>query len=200
LRGHPPRKISPQARIKMSLELIVGPMFAGKSSAILSRVRRARTLDWNVFLVTCAIDTRYDASGCQIITHDKDGLSAIGVKSLEGVRGLKDYIEARLVVIEEAQFFTDLFEFVKLAVEEDKKDVVVVGLDGDSDRKPFGQVLDLIPLSDKVTKLTSLCKRCGDGTPAIFSALVRGHKDSQVCVGGADMYEPMCRKHFLENK
>ena len=184
----------------MSLELIVGPMFAGKSSAILSRVRRARTLDWNVFLVTCAIDTRYDASGCQIITHDKDGLSAIGVKSLEGVRGLKDYTEARLVVIEEAQFFPDLFDFVKTAVEEDKKDLVVVGLDGDSDRKPFGKVLDLIPLCDKVTKLTSLCKRCGDGTPALFSALVRGHKDSQVCVGGADMYEPMCRKHYLENE
>jgi thymidine kinase len=184
----------------MSLELIVGPMFAGKSSAILSRVRRARTLDWNVFLVTCAIDTRYDASGCQIITHDKDGLSAIGVKSLEGVRGLKDYIDARLVVIEEAQFFTDLYEFVRVAVEDDKKDLVIVGLDGDSDRKPFGKVLDLIPLCDKVTKLTSLCKRCGDGTPALFSALVHGQKDSQVCVGGADMYEPMCRKHFLTNE
>jgi thymidine kinase len=184
----------------MSLELIVGPMFAGKSSAILSRVRRARTLDWNVFLVTCAIDTRYDNSGCQIVTHDKDGLSAIGVKSLEGVRGLADYKSARLVVIEEAQFFPDLYDFVKTAVEEDKKDLVVVGLDGDSDRKPFGQVLELVPLCDKVTKLTSLCKRCGDGTPALFSALVRGHKDSQVCVGGADMYEPMCRKHFLANE
>lgn len=183
----------------MSLELIVGPMFAGKSSAILSRVRRARTLDWNVFLVTCSIDTRYDGSGCQIVTHDKDGLSAIGVKSLEGVRGLADYKSSRLVVLEEGQFFPDLYAFVKAAVEEDKKDVVVVGLDGDSDRKPFGQILDLIPLCDKITKLTSLCKRCGDGTPAIFSALVKGQKDGQVCVGGADMYEPMCRKHFLEN-
>ena len=183
----------------MSLELIVGPMFAGKSSAILSRVRRARTLNWNVFLVTCAIDTRYDASGCQIITHDKDGLSAIGVKSLDGVRGLADYQAARLVILEEGQFFPDLYAFVKAAVEEDGKDLIIVGLDGDSDRKPFGQMLELIPLCDKVTKLTSLCKRCGDGTPAIFSALVKGQKEGQVCVGGADMYEPMCRKHYLMN-
>jgi thymidine kinase len=183
----------------MSLELIVGPMFAGKSSAILSRVRRARTLGWNVFLVTCAIDTRYDASGARIMTHDKEGCSAIGVRSLEGVRGMADYRASRLVVIEEAQFFPDLYDFVLAAVEEDKKDVVVVGLDGDSDRKPFGKVLDLIPLSDKITKLTALCKRCGDGTGAIFSACVRGHKEGQVCVGGEDMYEPMCRKHYLEN-
>lgn len=185
--------------LEMSLELIVGPMFAGKSSAILSRVRRARTLEWNCFLITHAIDTRYDISGASIKTHDKDGCSAIGIHSLEGVRGMKDYEESRLVVVEEGQFFQGLFEFVKTAVEEDKKDVIVVGLDGDSDRKPFGQLLELVPLCDKITKLTALCKRCGDGTPALFSALVRGHKESQVCVGGADMYEPMCRKHFLEN-
>lgn len=184
----------------MSLELIVGPMFAGKSSAILSRVRRARTLSWNCFLVTCAIDTRYDSSGAAIMTHDKEGISAVGLRSLEGVSELKDYQESKLVVIEEAQFFPDLFDFVVKAVEKDKKDVVVVGLDGDSDRKPFGKVLDLIPYCDKITKLTSLCKRCGDGTPALFSACVKGQKDSQVCVGGADMYEPMCRKHYIANQ
>jgi thymidine kinase len=185
----------------MSLELIVGPMFAGKSSAILSRVRRARTLDWSCFIATCAIDTRYDASGASIMTHDKEGVSAFGAKRLEEVKSHKGYKEARLVIIEEGQFFPDLLDFVQHAVDVEKKDVVVVGLDGDSDRKKFGQMLDLVPLCDKVTKLTSLCKRCGDGTPAIFSACVKGDKHGeQVCVGGADMYEPMCRKHFLENQ
>ena len=185
----------------MSLELIVGPMFAGKSSAILSRVRRARTLDWSCFIVTCAIDTRYDASGASIMTHDKEGVNAVGVKELSEVKENKDYKNSRLVVIEEGQFFPDLLDFVKNAVDVEKKDVVVVGLDGDSERRKFGQILDLIPLCDKVTKLTSLCKRCGDGTAAIFSACVKGDKHGeQVCVGGADMYEPMCRKHFLENQ
>ena len=185
----------------MSLEIITGPMFAGKSSAILSRVRRARTLGWNCFLVTNAIDTRYDMSGASIMTHDKEGVSAIGVKSLEGVKEMRDYKDSKLVIIEEGQFFPDLFDFVVNAVDKEKKDVVVVGLDGDSDRKPFGKILDLIPYCDKITKLTSLCKRCGDGTPAIFSACVKGDKHGQqVCVGGEDMYEPMCRKHYLENQ
>ena len=186
---------------RMSLELIVGPMFAGKSSAILSRVRRARTLDWSCFIVTCAIDTRYDASGASIMTHDKEGVSAFGAKALAEVKDHKDYKNARLVVIEEGQFFPDLLEFVKHAVDKEKKDVVVVGLDGDSERRKFGQMLDLVPLCDRITKLSALCKRCGDGTAAIFSACVKGDKHGeQVCVGGADMYEPMCRKHFLENK
>ena len=182
-----------------SLEVVMGPMFAGKSSTILSRVRRARTLGWNCFLVTASIDTRYDSSGASIMTHDKEGVSAIGVTKLSDVKEMPEYREARLVMIEEGQFFSDLYSFVVNAVEVEGKDVVVVGLDGDSERKPFGKILELLPLADKVIKLTSLCKRCGDGTPAIFSACVKGHKDGQICVGGSDMYEPMCRKHYLDN-
>ncbi len=190
-----------RSRTKMSLELIVGPMFAGKSSAILSRVRRARTLEWKCYIVTNIMDTRYDASGVSVMTHDKEGISAVGAKELIPLTQEQEYKDAKLVIIEEGQFFPDLFEFVIQAVEKDQKDVVVVGLDGDSDRKPFGKILDLIPYCDKLTKLTSLCKRCGDGTPALFSACVKGNKNGQqVCVGGEEMYEPMCRKHYLENQ
>jgi thymidine kinase len=172
-------------------------MFAGKSSAILSRVRRARTLDWDVFLVTCAIDTRYDMSGAAIMTHDKDGCSAIGVKSLEGVREMKDYKEAKLVIVEEGQFFPDLFDFVSKAVEEDGKDLVVVGLDGDSERKPFGDILKLIPHAEEVERLTAFCSLCKDGTPAVYSKCFI-QKEGQVAVGAGDIYKPVCRKHYLE--
>ena len=122
------------------------------------------------------------------------------VSVLKGVCERADYIAARLIVIEEGQFFPDLYDFVIHAVEKDGKDVIVVGLDGDSDRKPFGQMLELVPMADEILRLTSLCKRCGDGSPALFSALVRGvSKSAQIFVGANDMYEAMCRKHYLEN-
>jgi thymidine kinase len=184
----------------MYLTLILGPMFAGKSSALLSRVKRAKVLGWKTLVITSDIDKRYDASGAKVMTHDLAGIDAVGVTMLEGVAWTRDYSKARLIVIEEAQFFPDLYEFVVNAVEKHGKDVVVVGLDGDSDRKPFGQILDLVPLADEVMRLTSLCKRCGDGTAAIFTALVSGVKGEQVCVGGAERYEPMCRLHYLINK
>jgi len=182
----------------MSLELILGPMFAGKSSEILSRIRRAEVLGWGHFVITNSIDTRYDTSGCQVVTHDKVAVSATGVKELMSVISVEGYNNSRLVIVEEGQFFGDLLQFVEHAVEVDKKDVVVVGLNGDSDRQPFGDILGLVPLADKITHLTALCKRCGDGTPALFSALVRGKKSGQVFVGGADCYEPMCRRHYLD--
>jgi thymidine kinase len=186
--------------LKMHLTLILGPMFAGKSSAILSRVKRAKVLGWKTMVITCDIDKRYDVSGAKVMTHDLTGIEAVGVNVLEGVTWTKEYLHARLIVIEEAQFFPDLYKFVVEAVDKHGKDVVVVGLDGDSDRKPFGQILELVPLADEVMRLTSLCKRCGDGTAAIFTALVSGVKGEQVCVGGAEKYEPMCRLHYLINK
>jgi thymidine kinase len=115
---------------------------------------------------------------------------------------MQDYKESKLVVIEEAQFFGDLVEFVTQAVDKDGKHVVVVGLDGDAQRKPFGKVLDLVPLADRITKLTSMCKECADGTPAIFTAAITDDAVAaatvgEACVGAADKYVPMCRKHYL---
>jgi len=184
----------------MHLTLILGPMFSGKSSAAIQRIRRAQILGWKTLSITSNIDTRYDTSGCKIITHDKTFVEALGVKVLEGVRDGEDYKAARLIVIEEAQFFTGLYEFVVEAVETDGKDVIIVGLDGDSDRKPFGDILNLLPLADDVIRLNALCKMCGDGTSALFTALVNGVKCEQICVGGSDMYQPVCRRHFLENE
>jgi thymidine kinase len=104
--------------------------------------------------------------------------------------------KAKLIIVEEAQFFIDLVVFVKSMVDYEDKNMVVVGLDGDYNRKPFGQLLECIPLADKVTKLTSLCSRCADGTPALFSYR-KNSAVEQVCVGGKDEYIPLCRKCFL---
>ena len=87
-------------------------------------------------------------------------------------------------------------------MDRDGKNVVVVGLDGDAERRPFGRVLDLVPLADRITKLTAFCKLCADGTPAIFTHAaaddaVAAAAMGEACVGAADKYAPMCRKHYL---
>ena len=188
----------------MSLELFIGPMFAGKSSAIQSIIRRHRSLDWSVFVITNAMDTRYSDTP-MIVNHDQQQMPAVATTALMPLLTHADYRSAKLVVIEEAQFFSDLLPFVLQVVDSDKKNCVVVGLDGDAERRPFGKVLDLIPHCDKVTKLTAMCKLCGDGTPALFSAAVAAEATAAneagvPCVGGAESYMPMCRKHYLASK
>lgn len=184
----------------MSLELIIGPMFAGKSSAILQRVKREQSIGTKVLIVTSAIDTRYVANVNLVKTHDSQVVEAVGIRNIDDIFQIKEFEEASLVIIEEAQFFMRLYDTVRNIVEEARKNVVVVGLDGDSDRKPFGEILQLIPLCDSVTKLKALCKRCAFGTgtrkDAIFSACFTG-KEGQVSVGGDDKYEAVCRNHFI---
>ncbi len=185
---------------KMSLELLLGPMFAGKSSALLTIVKRHRSLGWPVMVITHSIDKRY-GDDPQIVNHDLQKLPAIACDTLTPLFEHPDYAGAKLVVVEEAQFFGDLVPFVLRAVDDDHKHVVVVGLDGDAERRPFGKVLDLVPYADRIQKLTALCHLCADGTPAIFT---HAYQDPQVVgqtnVGAADKYAPMCRKHYLMAK
>ncbi len=158
-------------------------------------------MGWKVFVVTNSMDTRYSDAPA-VVNHDKIAIPAVAVKELLPILTFMGYRGSRLVVIEEAQFFPDLLEFVRHVVDIDKKHCVVVGLDGDAERRPFGQVLDLVPHCDRVTKLTAMCKRCGDGTPALFTfaagaQAAAANAEGVPCVGTDDLYIPLCRKHYL---
>ena len=54
---------------KGRIEMIIGPMFAGKSTELLRRVQKHRISGKKCLYVKYAADTRYDES-C-ITTHDK---------------------------------------------------------------------------------------------------------------------------------
>jgi thymidine kinase len=186
---------------RMSLEILLGPMFAGKSSALQTRVRRHRALGWPVMVITHSMDKRY-GDDPQIVNHDLQRLPAVATNMLLPLQSHPEYATAKLVVVEEAQFFPDLVPFILKAVDEDGKNALVVGLDGDAERKPFGHVLELVPYADRVEKLTAFCHLCADGTPAIFTHAHKGDAaeaaaDGKPCVGAADKYTPMCRKHYL---
>ena len=104
--------------------------------------------------------------------------------------------KADVIFVEEIQFFPDAFENISHWVDKLGKTVIVTGLDGDSSRKPFGDVLRLIPIADKVRKLSALCKRCADGTPAHFSKRISSETQTTL-IGSSDKYEAVCRKHYF---
>jgi thymidine kinase len=126
-------------------------------------------------------------------------MPALSDSTLMGFLTHPNYAISKLVVIEEAQFFPDLVDFVKQVVDTDKKHCIVVGLDGDSERKPFGQVLEVCAMAEEVVKFNALCKRCGNGTEAPFTYAhnVVTNSVSNVCVGADDRYIPLCREHYL---
>lgn len=181
----------------MSLRIILGPMFAGKSSELLGTIRKYSAIGWPIFVITHSSDTRYSEKP-EIVSHDKERHPALAVGYLDTVLTTLAYIDARLIIIEEAQFFTGLKEFVINAVEKDKKDVICVGLDGDTKRQPFGELLELIPYCDSVEKRHAFCKRCNTPVAALFTHSEKKSKDDQVEIGGEEIYEPLCRMHYLQ--
>lgn len=179
----------------MSLEVVCGPMFSGKSSYIYTIVNRYASIGVETLVIKPASDIRYSDKP-EVVTHD--GVKFACYSTAGHLMNIPHEITntPNVIIIEESQFFDDLVVFVRSLVESFHKNVVVVGLDGDSNRKPFGQVLDCIPLADKVTRLTAMCANCADGTPALFSYR-KVHIGGQVLIGGTDSYAPYCRKCYM---
>ena len=102
------------------------------------------------------------------------------------------------IYIDEGQFFQGLKDFVIKAAELDDKNITICGLDGDFNRETFGEIIDLIPYSDSICKLTAICSICRNGTPAIFSKKIVNDDSQIINVGALDKYIAVCRKHYLK--
>lgn len=186
------------------LELIIGPMFSGKTSKLLEIYKQCKFCNIPVSIMNHSIDTRYHST--MLSSHDKIMAPCIQTQELNEfwtleenetnatvISNHKSLRESDVILINEGQFFPDLYEVVEDMLKYNKT-IYISGLDGDFERKKFGSILDLIPLSDKVSKLSSLCSKCKDGTPGIFSMRLTNEKKQTVV--GSDNYIPVCRKCY----
>lgn len=176
----------------MSLDIILGPMFAGKSTRILSIISRYAALGTPVLVIKHEDDVRHSVN--EITTHNGQRAACTIARDLSAVS-----IEGfNVIIVDEAQFFQNLVPFVEWVVDTHQKHLYLVGLDGDYNRRPFsGDLLQCIPLADSVEKLTAFCHRCADGTPGLFSHRHAGAINQQVIVGGSELYTTLCRKCYV---
>lgn len=180
----------------MSLEIVLGPMFSGKSSYALSYIRKQKAIGRNVIAVKPRIDNRYSENE-EIVTHNQDRVPCVVWDSTIPLAPNRFMLQANCVVVEEAQFFKGLPVFCEYMIGLGKH-IVLVGLDGDAHRQPFHAILDCIPWANKVTKLNALCSLCENGTEAPYTCYKpdTNHSGSQIDVGGAEKYQATCVKHL----
>lgn len=176
---------------QMSLEVVMGPMFAGKTSYALSLVRKYAAQGLRVLVLKPAIDTRF-ANLNEITTHDGDSIPCYTTDTLNGLTA--DFLKPfSVIIVDEAQFFQGLVPFAEFAVDTLHKDVYFIGLSGDYNRRPFGEFLNTIPLANKVTYMSS---RCACGNPAFFTRRKQTGLD-QIAIGGNELYHPQCRQCYV---
>lgn len=180
------------------LELIIGPMYSGKTSRLINIYNQCVLSNINVFVINHSSDTRYDAK--LLTSHNQEKIPCYQTDSLSkftnDILSTKSIKNNAVILVNEGQFFTDLKENILYWVEELNLRVYVAGLDSDFKREKFGQINDIIPFCDQIEKLYSFCSKCQNGTRAIFSHRLT-NEQSQVVIG-SDNYLPLCRKCYIK--
>lgn len=181
----------------MSITLIFGSMYSGKTTELIRRITRCRSIKKRVVVINSALDDRYTGKD-SIISHDEYEYNCIKTKLLSTVdQQMRLKADVDVIAIDEAQFFPDLKKYVLKFCEEYKKEVIVAGLITDYQRKKFGNMSDLIYYADDLVHLKSLCTECKDGTHGIFTKKICTSVD-QIDVGSTDKYVALCRECYLK--
>ncbi|KAI4880728.1 hypothetical protein NFI96_024527 [Prochilodus magdalenae] len=209
-------KILPNSprKTRGQIQVIFGPMFSGKSTELMRRVRRFQIAQYNCLVVKYSKDIRYSDTG--MATHDKNTMEAVSASCLREVHELA--LGAAVIGIDEGQFFPDTVEFCEEMANRGKT-VIVAALDGTFQRKPFGNILSLVPLAESVVKLNAVCMECFkeasytkrlgaekevrmdgmkqdtvDGWASTEHSPLQINPSCQVeVIGGADKYHAVCR-------
>ena len=172
------------------LEMWLGPMFSGKTTQLIQTYKQYTYIDKTIAVVNYNGDKRYHDT--MLSTHDQIMIPCIQSSTLSEIIAQLECVD--VILINEGQFFCDIFDITIDLVEKHKKIVYIYGLDGDFQRNKFGRVLDLIPYCDRFTKLHSMCASCKNGKPALFSKRISSEV-GQIVIG-SDNYKPLCRRCY----
>lgn len=175
------------------IEVIAGSMFSGKTEELIRRLRRAEYAKQNVEIFKPAIDVRYSEE--EVVSHNATSIRSTPVPSSQNILLLTGDVD--VVGIDEAQFFDAGIVDVCVQLANQGIRVIVAGLDMDFKGRPFGPMPALFAVAEYVTKVHAVCMHCGE--LAQYSHR-KSDSSAVVVLGEKDIYEPLCRRCFIETK
>lgn len=168
------------------LTVLAGPMFAGKTEAL---IERALKIPAGVRRVYKPVTDTRQGDG-YILSHGGVSIAAEWTDpALERIEFVPN------LFVDEAQFLSDWAILKVQALVEAGTHITLSGLDLTSDSYPFGPMPAFLALANEVVKLTGHCAQCGRPSTRTFRK--EGKPDaSGILVGGAETYEPRCLPCF----
>ncbi|XP_072737479.1 thymidine kinase, cytosolic isoform X2 [Ciconia boyciana] len=163
------------SRPRGQIQVIFGPMFSGKSTELMRRVRRFQLAQYRCLLVKYAKDTRYCTSG--VSTHDKSTMEALPACLLKDV--YQEALGSAVIGIDEGQFNPS-----------NQSAPAVLA-------QAFGSILNLVPLAESVVKLNAVCMECY--REASYTKRLGAEREVEV-IGGADKYHSVCRACYFRKR
>lgn len=187
------------------LDIILGTMFSGKTTYILSKIAKMAELNYSILYINIEFDNRSENI---FSTHNPFFDSHVDFVKKESIKNNVQMIKSKnlstlditdkdVIIIDESHFFDDLIDFVNKCLDSNKY-VIVTGLIADFKGNKFGKTLDLIPICTNIERLHAYCSECAKDkkcTVAIYSKKIVKCRKS-IDIGGSDKYIPVCRYHF----
>lgn len=185
-----------------SLDIIIGCMYAAKSTELLRRLTIFKAMGLKVALVNSSLDNRGENEEMGSLSTHNPTIGSIGQIDSYKCDCISSIMNSLLrydvIGIDEGSLFKNLKDDVLALVEKYGKKVVVSGLNGDFQRKAFGELNDLVPFCDSIVKLSPYCRPCNEKgilrTAHFTKRKVAGNQT--VLIGGKDCYDPVCRECF----
>jgi thymidine kinase len=154
------------------IELIIGPMFSGKTTELINRIERCQRQRLSCLLIT-------HVKSAPFSSHD--GISHPGAVCDRLRSNFPHCLTYDVIGIDESQFFDDIVIFAQIMANSGKL-VIIAGRDGTFERRPFGHTLGLVSCCESITKLSAVCTETGQDAPftrrIVESALING---SEIC-------------------
>lgn len=169
------------------LHSIIGPMFSGKTSFMLHELERFARAGKRVVLFSA------DNRAVDPVVHSQapiyPGVTVDKTRNVHDI--LRKGLRYEVIGVDEVQFLSEDLHTILSSLVEQGRIVFASGLDQDFRKEPFMTTLLLIPHSEKVTRLTSVCQKCGS---LLAIRNVRKVKsEERVLEGAGDLYEVRCR-------
>jgi len=173
------------------LEVVTGPMFAGKTTHLLERLGALEAEGMRTLACKPRIDDRYHPT--DIVTHAGASIPARAIDHPRELDALVREHDPGALGLDEAHFFESGLRDALHPLLARGLHIVVAGLDRTSLNEPFGEMGALLIEADEVVKRTApcaVCKRPAVHTIRLFDSTER------IVVGGEGMFENRCRAHL----
>lgn len=147
------------------IEIICGPMFSGKTEELLRRLKRLKYSKKPFILFKPKIEDRYSKNN--VVSHDKNSMQAVLVSDSDQIVSFcNQNLHIKNIGIDEVQFL-DQKDNLKLMnnilkLKKNGYNIIVSGLDMNSQGFPFLGIPYLLAIADDVQKLKSVCLDCGE--------------------------------------
>lgn len=183
-------------------KLIIGPMFSGKTSELISEYTKFTKTKKKVICFKPVVDTRYcdhdhrksKLNGKSVLTssinsHDNKHIAAYIIDELEEDM-MSWIIETYDVFIFDEIQFIENSKAIITSILKKRKIAIATSLNGDFQLNPFPVTSSLIPLISKISLKKSLCYNCY--SKASYTIRKNKKLKNKIVIGSDNIYSPSC--------